>query len=438
MEIDESCKAKRRVVRKPAETLSEEGDQVWHPQHGEEEALFRFRERAAADSSSQGYLPGAPAATVTGADVRHSTTEKQHTNRNQRLATLIKGDYDYTRPRRGEVREAVILSIGENDMVVDLGAKRDGIIPPKDLELLDDAYRASLEVRDHVPVVILKTWGRRDGAILVSLNKGLERKDWLRVQDLLESGKVFEAEVMEFNRGGVVVPFGHLRGFVPNSHLTSIPRSWRGKRLRETKAELVGRMLSLVVIEVNQRKRRLVLSERVAGRRRCQQLLEELTEGEVRTGIVCNLVDFGAFVDLGGLDGLIHISELDWKHMDHPSEVLNVGDEVEVYVLNVDRERKRIGLSRKRLLPDPWYRVTEALREGDIVEGTVTNVVEFGAFVDLGGGVEGLVHTSEMPKEETTFSDLEPGSPVTVRVLGIDECKRQIALRLQEIVPSNG
>ena len=361
-------------------------------------------------------------------------TEERPANLRQRLAALIKReDYDYTRPRKGEVRDAVILDIGENDMLVDLGGKQDGIIQPKDLELMDDeAYRASLEVGDHIPVVILRTWGRQDG-ILVSLNKGLQWQDWLSAQELLESGEIIEGEVIEFNRGGVIVPFGRLRGFVPNSHLTAVPRGLRGKRLREAKAELVGQTLSLVVIEVKQRRRRLVLSQRVADGRRRQQVLEELTEGEVRTGTVSNLVDFGAFVDLGGVDGLIHISELDWKHVNHPREVLSVGEEVEVYVLSVDRERERIGLSRKRLLPDPWHRVTEGLHERDVVEGTVTGVVDFGAFVDLGEGVEGLIHVSEMPDGEATRSELEEGMPIIVRVLEIDQWRHRIALRLEEV-----
>jgi small subunit ribosomal protein S1 len=359
------------------------------------------------------------------------TRVMQRTDLQQRqLAALVESDYDYKRPRRGEVHEAVILSIGENDMVVDLGAKRDGVVPPKDLDLLDDEYRASLEVGDRVPVVVLRTWGRRDG-IVVSINKGLQQHDWLRAQDLLDSGKVLEAKVTDFNRGGVIAPFGRLRGFVPNSHLTSVPSGLRGKRLRQVKSKLVGQTLPLVVIEVNQRRRQLVLSERAANSRRRQQLLEELTKGDVRTGVVRSLVDFGAFVDLGGLDGLIHISELDWKHVDHPSKVLSVGDEIEVYVLNVDRERERVALSRKRLLPDPWYQVTETLREGDVVEGTVTNIVPFGIFVDVGEGIEGLVHTSEMPDQGAARSDLDIGSLVTVRVLNIDEWKRQIALRLQ-------
>ena len=382
---------------------------------------------------SDGAKVGALAATTPGREKGSSVMEKQHGKSTQRLSALITGDYDYARPRRGEVREAVILSIGENDIVVDLGTKRDGIILPRDLELLNDAYRASLKVGDHVPVVVLKTWGRRDGAIEVSLNKGLERRDWLRAQDLLESGKVVEIEVIDFNRGGVIVPFGSLRGFVPNSHLASAPRGLRGKRLREAKAQLVKQTLSLVVIEVNQRQRRLVFSERAARRRKRQQLLEELTVGEIRTGTVCNLVDFGAFVDLGGLDGLIHVSELDWRYADHPSEVLSVGDKVEVYVLSVDRERKRVGLSRKRLLPNPWYRVVEALHTGDTIEGTVTGVARFGAFVDVGEGVEGLIHTSKMPKGKATCLNLEPGSPVVVRVLEIDEWNHRIALELQEM-----
>jgi small subunit ribosomal protein S1 len=366
--------------------------------------------------------------------VQHGVKEERRANLKQRLAANLKGgDYDYVRPRRGEVRKATILSIGENDIVVDLGAKRDGIILPRDLDLVDDEeYVAGLEVGDRIPVVALRNRDRTDG-IVVSLNKGLQQQDWLRARDFLESEEIVEARVQDLNRGGVVVPFGRLRGFVPNSQLVSIPRGLRGNRLREIKSALVGQVLSLVVIEVNQRRRRLVLSERPARRRMRQKLLQELTKGGVRTGIVRNLVDFGAFVDLGGLDGLIHISELDWKHVDHPREVLSVGDKVEVYVLDVDRERERVALSRKRLLEDPWHRVTAHLSEGDVVEGTVTNLTTFGVFVDVGEGVEGLVHTSEIPHYLAASSDLGAGSPVTVRVLNVDRWQRRIALRLHEV-----
>jgi small subunit ribosomal protein S1 len=191
--------------------------------------------------------------------------------------------------------------------------------------------------------------------------------------------------------------------------------------------------LTLTVLEVDQRRRRLILSERAANRRRRQKLLEGLREGDVRTGIVRNLVSYGAFVDLGGVDGLIHISELDWSHVDHPSDVLAVGDELEVRILSVDRERERIELSRKSLLPDPWPVVTEALEVDQVIEGRVTNVVDFGAFVDVGRGVEGLIHTSEMPDGKATCARLGVEAPIKVRVLDVDRARRRLALSLRGV-----
>jgi small subunit ribosomal protein S1 len=357
---------------------------------------------------------------------------KQRPKARQRLREWLRNEWDYSRPRRWEVREATILDIGENDMVVDIGAKHNGIVLRKDLDLLDEPYRDGLSVGDRVPVMILRTWGNRDG-IVVSINKGLQNQDWLRASDLLESEEVVELEVVGINRGGILVQFGQLRGFVPNSHLVSMPRGLERARLKEAKSALMGQMLRLMVIDVNQRRRRLVLSERKANQVRRQQVLDELTEGDVRSGTVTSLVDFGAFVDIGSIDGLIHISELSWGHVDHPSEVLQVGDRVEVYVLSVDRERERIGLSRRRLLPDPWYAVTDALQVGNAVQGTVTNVVDFGAFVDLGQGVEGLVHISETPAGEATLGSLEPGSTIGVRVLEIDHDRRRISLSLRGV-----
>ena len=236
----------------------------------------------------------------------------------------------------------------------------------------------------------------------------------------------------------MLASFGRLRGFVPNSHLNAVPRGTRGDRLSEIKSNLVGQTLSLVVIEVSQRHRRLVLSERKANHVKREQLLQELTEGEVRTGTVCNLVNFGAFVDLGGIDGLVHISELDWSHVDHPSDVLEPGQEIEVYVLDVDRERERIALSRKRLLPDPWYAITDELQVGHVIEGTVTSLAAFGAFVDVGKGVEGLVHISEMPAGKVTMEELASGQEVGVRVLKIDHDQRHIALSMRGIAHQIG
>ena len=349
-----------------------------------------------------------------------------------KLALWLEDEFDYKQPKRGEVREAVILAIGENDVIVDMGAKRDGVVPRKDLDLLDNTHREGLQVGNRVPVVVLRTWGR-DDELVVSINKGLQQEDWLRAVDMQERGEVLDAEIVDLNQGGVLASFGRLQGFVPNSHLTAIRRGSSGERLLEAKSALLGQTLHLVVLEVDQHRRRLVLSERKANRLRQEQVLQELTEGDVRTGTVTNLVDFGAFVDLGGVDGLIHISELAWKHTSHPRDVLDVGDEVEVYVLSVDRERERIALSRKRLLPDPWDEVTEGVHAGQIVEGTVTKVIDLGAFVELEKGIEGLIHVSDMPAGETARADLTPGSPILVRVLHIDDKRRRIALSLRGI-----
>jgi small subunit ribosomal protein S1 len=352
---------------------------------------------------------------------RNGTGPKQES-----FAELLESSYSYTPPRRREVLKASILAIEEDHVLVHLPqTKRDGIVPSQDLDLLDEVLRADLNVGDEVPVRIMRN-SDRDGHVVVSINQGLKYQDWLRAEELLETGEPIEAEVIDSNRGGVIVSFGPLRGFVPNSHLARSSRP-----TQEEKAAMVGQTLCMVVIEVNQKRRRLILSARKANRARREKLLAEIDEGDVRTGVIRNLVDFGAFVDLGGVDGLIHISELDWDFVEHPSAVLSVGDEVEVLVLNVNRKRERIGLSRKRLLSTPWDRAVAELEEGDVVEGTITSVRPFGAFVEIGEGVEGVVRAADTPAD-FAISELEPGSPVTVRVLSIEEEREKLALEIPE------
>lgn len=354
------------------------------------------------------------------------------TDAQEQLSALIESDYDYTRPQRGDICEAVVLFVAGDELIVDLGVKRDGVVPREDLQLLDDDFKSSLQAGDRVPVRIRDTRASSDG-IVVSLNQGLAQQDWLRAEEMLDGEETCEAEVVDVNSGGVLVSFGRLRGFVPNSHLASVPPGLRGERLQEAKSELIAQTLTLAPLEVNQPRRRLILSERAANRRRRQELLDELSEDEERTGVVRNLVDYGAFVDLGGVDGLVHISELDWRHLDHPSDVLDVGDEIEVKILSVDRQRERIELSRKRMLPDPWPVVVEELEVDQVVEGRVTNVVDFGAFVDVGQGVEGLIHTSEMPDGRATCARLGRKAPIKVRVLNIDSARRRLALSLRGV-----
>jgi small subunit ribosomal protein S1 len=356
--------------------------------------------------------------------------ERQQTEQSawgQQFAALLDGEYEYKRAARRQVRKATVIAMDDDEMIVDLGVKRDGVVPERDLRSLGDQYLGELQVGDQIPVYVLDASERRS-EIVVSLKQGLAQQDWVRAEEMIESDELCEVEVRQANRGGLVVQFGRVDGFVPNSHLTSLPRGLRGERLAEAKAKLIGKTLMVAVIEAIPQRRRLVLSERVAQRQRRQQTLEELTEGESRTGIVRSIVDYGAFVDVGGL---IHISEMGWQHVRHPSEVLDIGDEVEVYILKVDRDRERISLSRKRLLPDPWPIVTDALHEGEVVEGTITHLAHFGAFIDLGQGVEGLAHVSTMPHGEQTLASLTPGDPIQVRVLGVDLWRRRIALSLQ-------
>ena len=347
------------------------------------------------------------------------------------MAQVEAGAYDYAQPRRGEIREAVIVQITDDGILVSLGAKRDGVIPPQDLRGVPEELVTALRVGDRVPVAVTRTYGNDDGTLTVSLQRGLQQEDWLRAAALQESGEVVEAEVTEENRGGVVVRFGRLRGFVPNSHLGSAPPGVNGA-LDEIKQALIGLTVPLVVIDVDQHRRRLVLSKRLAERRHRTQLLEALREGEVRQAVVRNLAPFGAFVDIGGVDGLIHISELAWERVEHPSEVLSPGDALQVLVLSIDRERQRIGLSRKRLLPDPWEQAREGLQEGGLITARVSHVVSFGAFIEVGPGVEGLAHVNNMPLGEVSRDLLRAGDVVQARVLSIDDDQHRIALALLE------
>ncbi len=351
---------------------------------------------------------------------------------------FLSEEYDYVRPRRGDIRDGVVMRIEPDKIVVDIGAKKEGIVPSTDLERLGKEALAEIEVGDKVLVYVLNP-ENRDGDIILSLNLARLMKDWLRAEELYESGEIFEAEVAGYNKGGLLVPFGSIRGFVPASQIVDLAGRAEGSSKIERLAGMVGETLRLKVIEVDRYRRRLILSERAAQRqwRRLQRekLLQELKEGDIRHGVVSNLCDFGAFVDLGGADGLIHISELSWDRVKHPRELLKVGDEIDVYVLRVDRERKRIGLSLKRLQPDPWTLVEEKYKVGQLVEGTITNVVDFGAFARIEGGIEGLIHISELA-EGSIFRPqdvVKEGDTLTLRIIGIDAANRRMALSLRQV-----
>ncbi len=344
---------------------------------------------------------------------------------------MLEASFDYAPPQRGEIRNAIILQIEPNEMIVDMGAKQDGIVTAQDLERLDPQFRKSLKVGQQVPVYVLNPRDS-EGNLIVSINMGLQQYDWDSARRLLENDEVVEVTVTGHNRGGVLVRWNMLEGFIPSSHMVTVSAGLQGNERRDALDDLKGEKLGVKVIEVDQDRRRLIFSEREAQREwRAQQkarLLSELNEGDVVRGTVTGLRDFGAFVNLGGADGLIHVSELAWHRVDHPRDVLRVGDEIDVYVLSLDRESNRIALSRKRLLPDPWDKALENYFEGMLVEGTVTNVVDFGAFIALDDGLEGLLHLSEMGDGslKEPYSYVKKGDRLQLRISRLEPDQRRV------------
>lgn len=260
---------------------------------------------------------------------------------------------------------------------------------------------------------------------------------WDEARAVMERGEVLELPVVGYNRGGVLVEWHGLEGFVPASHLVNLtPFSDERHKYNELQ-RLVGSRLRLKVIELNPERERFILSERVSlvNEERRRELLDNLLPGDILQGRVTDLCSFGAFVDLGGVEGLIHVSELSWGRVAHPSDVLEPGQLVETYVLSVDRERGRVGLSTKRLQPDPWQSVDERYHVGQVIQGVVTHVVDFGAFVRVEEGLEGLVHVSELAEGNFVHprNVVKEGSVVTVRILNIDSAQRRIGLSMRRV-----
>src|SRR5215813_7676726 len=357
------------------------------------------------------------------------------TNPEMDFKTLLEESFAVEQPERGDLLTGTILAIDNQGMIIDVGMKRDGVVPRNDLERLDGI---EFKVGDEVPVVVLQTEDQ-DGNLVISVSQARQSEDWTKAEEMLNSGEIWEGVVQDANRGGLIVPFGNLRGFVPASHVMDLPRGLNENDRKGHMSSLIGKQIAVKVVEVNRKRRRLVLSQRDAqrGRRdsRKETLLEELQEGETRRGVVSGLRDFGAFVDLGGADGLIHISELAWHRVKHPREMLAVGDEVDVLILRLDREGKRIGLSLKRLQPNPWVAVDEMYHVGQLIEGEVSRVAQFGAFVSLEPGIEALLHTSQMaePAPEDPTGLLIEGQKLLMRIISIESHRQRLGLSLKDV-----
>ena len=328
-------------------------------------------------------------------------------------------------PRRGDLLTGRVISTDSYGMIVDLGLKRDGVVPSADLELLPPE-EADLDVGDEISVMVVDPIDH-DGNLVVSVAQARESDDWLRAKSLMESDTLLEGNVGGYNRGGLIVPFGRLRAFVPASHITELPRGMDEKSQVEYLASFVDKTLPLKVIEVDPRRRRLVLSERKAIRQWRQEqksrVIETLEIGEVRNGKVTSLREFGAFVDIGGADGLIHISEMSWNRVEDPSDLLQIGQETEAMVIRLDKEANRIGLSLKRLQPNPWEAAAKKIEVGQELEGSIARFVSAGAYIRFDLDIEGLLKSTE------GLAHLSQGETVKVLVTSFEPERERLDLQ---------
>jgi small subunit ribosomal protein S1 len=334
----------------------------------------------------------------------------------------------------GDVVNGRVVRIDKDEVLVDIGYKSEGVIPSNELSI-----RKSVEPSDEVEIgeevdALVLTKEDAEGRLILSKKRARFEKAWRRIEAAAESGEPVEGGVIEVVKGGLILDLG-VRGFLPAS-LVDIRRV-------HNLDEFMGQTLECKVIELNRSRNNVVLSRRAVleeeRKEVREQILDRLQPGQVVEGKISNIVDFGAFVDLDGIDGLIHISELSWSHVNHPSEVVAIGDDVRIKVLDIDRDRQRISLGLKQTQEDPWQRVVSTHRPGDVLEGSVTKVVAFGAFVEILPGVEGLVHISELADHhvESPSEVVEPGSTLNVKILEIDEERRRLSLSIKRVEGQN-
>jgi small subunit ribosomal protein S1 len=353
------------------------------------------------------------------------------------FAALLEESFARQEPQRGDIVTGTVLAVDNQGLIVDIGLGRDGVVERRDLERIHDED-LFYQIGDPIDVMVVRPEDE-EGNLLLSVSQARQSEDWKHAERLLTEEEVWQGFVTEANRGGLIVPFGNLRGFVPASHVIGLSRGLSEDERKDQMQAMVGTRITVKIIEVNWKRRRLVFSQREAQRERREArkevLLEKLKEGDIYKGVVSGLRDFGAFVDLGGADGLIHISELAWHRVKHPREVLNVGDEVQVYVLRLDEEGKRIGLSLKRLQQNPWELIEQLYHVGQLVDGTVSRVTQFGAFVSMEPGIEALLHISQMgePQPEHPSLLVHEGQQLLMRVISVEPDKQRLGLSLKEV-----
>ncbi len=358
----------------------------------------------------------------------------------QSMAELLDAEeYKVDLPQRGEIRTGVIASVGPSQILVSIGAKSEGIIAGRALDDITPETRASFEAGQEIEVYILSPEDKH-GNVVLSYTRAAEVKAWVLVDNLLKNEEVYEGKVSGYNKGGLLVDVEGLRGFVPASQVSAVRRSMAvGATPEQRWAKMQGDAISVRIIEVDRERRRLILSERAASNESRQSIkervIEDLEVGNTYSGRVTSLANFGAFVNINGADGLVHLSEISWERVKHPSEVLEVGQEVEVRVISIDEEKKRIGLSLRQLQEDPWKSRIDKFQVGQLIEGKITRLTKFGAFAQLEGDIEGLIHVSEISDQrvEHPKEELKEGDVVILRIIRIEADRRRIGLSMRKV-----
>ena len=346
--------------------------------------------------------------------------------------------------RRGEIVEGTVMRADPEGIYLDIGHKEEGFIPPNEMRTLESGQLEAINEGDPLIAFVIRP-DSQDGPIL-SIDKAKGEEGWRDIQKYMEADETVEGKIIGFNRGGCILEVANVQGFVPMSQLVTISHdnfNQSSEDAGDTEdssagSEFVGSALTVKVLEVNRSRNRAIFSERSAMReqREAQKaaLIEELHEGEIRKGRVTGISNFGAFVDLGGADGLIHISELSWGMVNSPEEIVNVGQELDVYVLRVDRDTMKIALSLRRMQPEPWDTIYDRYQVGDVVSATVTKLADFGAFARLEDSIEGLIHVTELTNAVVTHPRevVSEGDAIKVKILRIEMERKRLGLSLKQ------
>jgi small subunit ribosomal protein S1 len=356
---------------------------------------------------------------------------------------LAEQDSDIKSFKHGDVVEGTVVRIDKDEILVDIGAKSEGVVSNRELYGRHAESQPQLAIGDTVLVYVLQPESQEGHAVLSLRRAGLERK-WRAMQEQFEAGVIIEAPVIDHNKGGLIVDCG-IRGFVPISQIVDFPRRPQNDQPRDAAQEIaeklqpfVGRKLRLKILEVNRKANRLILSEKVAlyeeRREKRDELFSSLQVGQKVSGTVRSIAPFGVFIDLGGIDGLVHKSELSWNKVNNPESGYKVGDEVEAEVIDINHERGRISLSIRRLQPDPWHSTVADFNVGDVIDGTVTKLVNFGAFVRVRDGLEGLIHISELSHQRVAHPGdvVHEGQTLKLKIISLDSERHRLGLSLKQ------